>query len=81
MYVTGNFCAPEVLSGVYSQKCDVWSIGVIFYMLLSGKAPYDGSIGKQLNAAVIKDDLDFSGPIWHRVSSQAKDLISRMLCV
>jgi hypothetical protein len=50
-------------------------------MLLSGKAPYDGSIGKQLNAAVIKDDLDFSGPIWHRVSSQAKDLISRMLCV
>ena len=49
-------------------------------MLLCGQPPYNGEVGKLLNAAVSKGDLKFGGPIWDRVSSQAKELISRMLC-
>jgi len=40
---TAYYIAPEVLNDRYDEKCDIWSIGVILFMLLSGRPPFEGT--------------------------------------
>jgi calcium-dependent protein kinase len=58
----------------------VFSIGVIFYILLCGEAPFNGKSAKDILDNILKGDFTMDGPIWSHISPQAKNLIKEMLC-
>jgi len=73
------YIAPEVLQRKYDEKCDVWSCGVILYILLSGTPPFNGKDDKEVLAKVAAGKYSMDGPAWKNISSAAKKLVSRML--
>lgn len=77
---TPFYIAPEVLTGNYNEKCDVWSSGVILYILLCGYPPFYGESNKQILEAVKQGKLDFSSAEWKDKSKEAIELIKKMIC-
>lgn len=74
------YIAPEVLAGGYNQAADIWSAGVILYILLSGIPPFWGKTKSKIFDAVRAADLRFPSDRWDTISSSAKELIKGMLC-
>jgi calcium-dependent protein kinase len=74
------YIAPEVLEGSYDESCDIWSLGVIFYTLLSGLRPFRGGTEDEILENICKRTYTLDGPEWENVSESAKDLIKHMLC-
>ncbi|XP_058105718.1 calcium-dependent protein kinase 1-like isoform X2 [Magnolia sinica] len=73
------YVAPEVLRKRYSREADVWSAGVIVYILLSGVPPFWAESEQGIFEQVLNGDLDFSSDPWPSISESAKDLVRRML--
>jgi calcium-dependent protein kinase len=76
-----HYLAPEILDGHFSDKCDIWSTGVISYVLLGGKPPFRGSSNKNIAKSIKQRKLDFSGDEWSSISQEAKDFIDKLLTV
>ncbi|MCQ2821664.1 MAG: protein kinase, partial [archaeon] len=73
------YIAPEVLSCSYTEKCDLWSCGVIMYILLTGRPPFGGGTDKQILDKIIKGTYDLSKYPWGIISKEAKDLIKKLI--
>lgn len=76
---TPYYIAPEVLKGMYNKKCDIWSCGVILYILLTGTPPFGGRNHQQIIRNVAKGTYDLKRGELADVSKDAKDLIKQML--
>ena len=76
---TPHYISPEVLNGKYNQKCDIWSAGVILFVLLGGYFPFDGDSDNEVYKAIMKKKFTFEDEEWKNISKEAKDLISHML--
>lgn len=67
-YGTPYYIAPEVLKKSYDQKCDLWSCGVILYILLCGYPPFNGQTDKKIIEAVLLGEFTLDEPEWANVS-------------
>jgi calcium-dependent protein kinase len=73
------YIAPEVLFGNYNEKCDLWSCGVIMYILLSTIPPFYGQNDLEITTRVKKGQYDLKSGVWNRISNEAKNLIRGLL--
>ncbi|XP_073275030.1 calcium-dependent protein kinase 26-like [Primulina huaijiensis] len=73
------YVAPEVLCKRYGPETDVWSAGVIVYILLCGVPPFWGESEQEIFEEVLHGDIDFTSDPWPMISESAKDLVKKML--
>ena len=75
------YIAPEVLSRNYTELCDLWSCGVIMYILLTGRPPFNGSNEEEIMKKIKEGNYDLKKYPWGIISEEAKDLLKGLLQV
>ena len=73
------YIAPEVLNKSYNEKCDIWSAGVVLYVMLTGNFPFVGKTSQKLFESIKTGKYKNTGKEWEAISPKAKDLIKKML--
>ena len=80
-YGTLSYVAPEVLLDIpYGKEVDLWSLGVIAYLMLSGSLPFDDRESEEeIARKTVSEDPPYKGSIWKKISNEAKDFIKKLL--
>lgn len=77
---TPSYVAPEILKNIpYDQSCDMWSVGVILYVLLCGYTPFMSDDQEKMFENIKHAEWEFEAEDWEHVSEEAKDLIRALL--
>ena len=77
---TAYYISPEVIDGYYDEKCDVWSCGIILYILLCGYPPFNGRDDEEIFLNIKRLNYSFPSPEWNNISNDAKDLLKSIIC-
>ena len=76
---TSFYIAPEVLKNGYNEKCDLWSCGIILYILLCGSPPFYGKNEKEIFSKILEGNFTFKHKIWNKISYEGKNLVKKLL--
>ena len=76
---TPYYVAPEVLQGEYDEKCDIWSIGALTYIMLCGDPPFKGNSNHDIFNKILREDVKFSSKKWEEISDDAKNFVKNCL--
>ena len=79
MIGSAYYIAPEVIDGKYNELCDIWSIGVIMYIMLIGSPPFDGDSDEEILRSIRKGVYRTSSRNYKNISDNAKDLMKKLL--
>jgi len=77
---TPYYVAPEVLKGDYDEKCDLWSIGAISYIMLCGEPPFSGKSNNEIFKKIMTEEISFEKSKWKNISNEAKNFIKECMC-
>lgn len=75
------YVAPEVLLKKYAKSCDMWSVGIIAYIMLSGYPPFIGNTDDDIHASILRGVINWDPKDWAGISCEAIDFIHRLLQV
>ena len=79
-YGTLTYCAPEIiLDSPYSKAVDLWSIGIMTYLMLSGRLPFNANDENEIARQVAFDEPDFKRDCWKNISKEAIDFVKKLL--
>jgi calcium-dependent protein kinase len=78
---TPDYVAPEVLQGRYGPKCDMWSVGVMMYVMLSGQFPFAANSVNGVYARVLNGAFSMKSEAWANISLQGVNLLQKLLDV
>ena len=75
------YLSPEIISKNrnYTEKCDIWSCGIIMYILLSGRPPFNGDSDEDILKKIMRNNIDLEKYPWSVISLEAKDLLKKLL--
>ena len=76
---TPYYVAPEVLTKEYNEKCDLWSVGIITYLLIVGDVPFRGKNNNDIFNKIIKENINFNSIKWKNFSNEAKNFVKLLL--
>lgn len=76
---TAYYMPPECLNGSYDRSADLWSVGVILFVMLCGRPPFNGSTDENIFARVKKGKYTMETPHWRDISDDAKDFVKCLL--
>ena len=80
-HVVGSayYMAPEVIAGDYDQRCDIWSLGVICYILLTGQPPFNGNTSEVIYRGITWEQPDYSPARFPHIRPTTLDFLQRLL--
>jgi serine/threonine protein kinase len=77
---TRHYAAPEIQQGrPYDRAVDIWSLGVLSFVVLAGLLPFAGDTDRAVKKAVVECQYSFTGPRWEKISHHARSFICSLL--
>ena len=76
-----NYMAPEMFFDSYDEKCDIWSLGVLLYLMLTKTLPFEGKTDDEIYQKILHNNIFIDDEKFKKVSIEGKDLLSKILVI